>query len=366
MTGSDTLLLGGAACGLATGAAAQFGRLCTFSAIEDAVVAGDLRRARAWALAVGVAIISTQALAAAGVVDLSDAAYAQTRIGLVGLIVGATLFGVGMALVGTCGFGILVRAGSGDLRALVAGAVLGITAFAATGGVLSAPRIWLANLGAVDMSAIGGATATAIASELLGPDKALLPAILVSALLMAFVITCHRIRRKLRMLSAAVILGLAVTAGWIVTAGLADPFAAQRPESLTFVGPLGRVILITMGETLQQSAFAVSSVLGVMAGSFAIAWARDELRWEAFDDQREMRRHLLGAMLMGAGGVLARGCTIGQGMSAASTLALTAPVAVLFMVLGARLGLFYLIEGRSLLAGWTRPSWSRGSKARAR
>ena len=77
-----------------------------------------------------------------------------------------------------------------------------------------------------------------------------------------------------------------------------------------------------------KSAFAVASVIGVVFGSFVVSTSRGEFRWEAFDDQREMRRHLLGALLMGFGGVLARGCTIGQGLSAASTLALTAPVAI--------------------------------------
>ena len=87
-------------------------------------------------------------------------------------------------------------------------------------------------------------------------------------------------------------------------------------------------------------------------GSFVIAAFRDELRWEAFDDPREMRRHLLGAVLMGVGGVLARGCTIGQGLTGTSTLSIAAPIAVLAMVVGARVGLAHLIEGRPLFARW--------------
>ena len=87
-------------------------------------------------------------------------------------------------------------------------------------------------------------------------------------------------------------------------------------------------------------------------GSVLVAMWRGEARWEAFDDQREMRRHLLGAALMGFGGVLARGCTIGQGLSAASALSLSAPIVLVSMVLGARLGLAYLVEGRSVLFSW--------------
>jgi uncharacterized membrane protein YedE/YeeE len=147
-------------------------------------------------------------------------------------------------------------------------------------------------------------------------------------------------------------MGCAVAGGWLVTGVLQDPFDGQRPESLTFVAPLGRLILQIMGEALSSTGFAVATIFGVGVGSFAITALRDELRWEAFDDQREMRRHLLGAILMGVGGVLARGCTIGQGLTGSSTLSIAAPIAVLAMVVGARIGLAHLIEGRPLFARW--------------
>ncbi len=343
-------LAGGLACGLLAGLAAQFGRLCTFAAIEDAVVASDLRRARAWALAVAVAIAITQSLRAMQLLDLQANPYAYIRLEAGGLMAGATLFGIGMSLVGTCGFGALVRLGTGDLRALVAALVLGIVAFAATGGILSAPRVWLSGLATLDTSHFGGATFRSVARTYLGPLWASLPAILIPIALATFAFASPRFLRRYRLIAASVMLGAAVGGGWVVTGSLADPFAAPRPESLSFVAPLGRIVLTVMGQTVSHAEFAIASVVGVVLGSFAIAFFRDELRWEAFDDQREMRRYLLGAALMGFGGVLARGCTIGQGMSAASTMALSAPIAVLFMVLGARLGLYYLIEGRSILS----------------
>lgn len=344
-------LAGGLACGMLAGLAAQFGRLCSFAAIEDAVVAGDLRRARAWALATAVAVAATQLLAVRGLVDLAGQPYDYKIIEFGGLVVGALLFGIGMSLVGTCGFGVLVRAGTGDLRAAVSGLVLGIAAFAATGGVLSAPRLWLSGVATVDAARLGGGDLTRLAEHWLGAPWTLLPAVAVPLVLVAFAVSSRRFLAKPRLVAGAVLVGLAVAGGWVVTAGLADGFAPTRPESLTFVAPLGRAVLLAMGQTLGASAFAVASVIGVPLGSFLIAWWRDELRWEAFDDQREMRRHLLGACLMGIGGVLARGCTIGQGLSAASTLAVTAPIAVAGMILGARLGLFYLIEGRAILSG---------------
>lgn len=345
-------LLGGFACGAAAGFAANFGRLCTFAAIEDAVVAGDLRRARAWALTVAVALAATQALYAAGIIDLAGNPYAYTHIELGALVVGGLLFGLGMSLVGTCGFGILVRAGSGDLRALITGLILGIAAFAATAGVLSGVRLWIASLVTFESALVGSATFRGLVRHTLGQSWAGLPAVVFPTLLAAFALSHHRFRRRKRLIAASLILGAAVAAGWYVTSALADPFANSRPESLTFVAPLGRAVLTIMGETFASAHFAVASVAGVIAGSFAVAVAQGNFRWEAFDDQREMRRHLLGGVLMGLGGVLARGCTIGQGVSAASTMAMTAPIAVACMILGARLGLFYLIEGRSILGAW--------------
>jgi uncharacterized protein len=352
MTDVSVLLLGGSFCGLLAGAAAQFGRLCTFSAIEDAVMAGDYRRGRAFALALVTALLLTQTLAGFKLIDLTGNPYNQPQIELAGLIIGASLFGFGMALVGTCGFGLLLRAGTGDLRAIVSAGILGIAAAAATGGLLALVRLWVAGLVTLRTELLGWDGVRKTSRELIGlPANAVVTAMTVIAFL-ALIFGSARFRKRTQLIIAGVLLGAAVAAGWVVTGALTDPFGIRRPESLTFVGPIARVVLLTMGETIYLATFAVGSVLGVVAGSFAVAWKRDELRWEAFDDQREMRRHILGASFMGFGGVLTKGCTIGQGLSAASTLAVTAPVAIVFMVLGARAGLSYLVGHRPLLGRW--------------
>ena len=348
------LLLGGLVCGLLAGAAAQFGRLCTFAAIEDAVLAGDFRRARAFGLALATALALTQALVAAKLLDLSGNPYAQSQIDLSGLVVGATFFGLGMSLVGTCGFGLLLRAGTGDLRAFVTAGILAIAAAAATGGLLAPLRLWISALVRMDVGAPGW---PALRNSISAVSPLTLEGIVSATLVVLLVVIIFgsaRFRRRRSLILAGLGLGLAVSGGWIVTGTLADPFGAHRLESLTFVAPLARVVLLTMGETIYQATFAVGTVFGVAAGSYLVAWGRDELRWEAFDDQREMRRHVLGALMMGLGGVLARGCTIGQGLSAASALSLTAPIAILFMILGARIGLYYLVEGRTLFDLWHR------------
>jgi uncharacterized membrane protein YedE/YeeE len=342
--------VGGLICGFLAGFAAQYGRLCTVGAIEDAVVGGDFRRASAWALAMALALLFTQAMVLSGALDLAGTHYAQSKLDLVGLIIGGLLFGFGAALVGTCAFGLLVRSGTGDLRALICAAIVGLSAFAATGGILSPLRNGIAEFGAFDTANFGGKTLTGIANAQLGATAVLLCILILPAALLAFALSNQRLYRKPRLIAASCLMGCAIGSGWLATGVLADPFAGQRPESLTFVAPLGRLILQLVGESLFSTGFAVATVFGVSAGSFAVALVRDELRWEAFDDQREMRRHLLGAVLMGAGGVLAHGCTIGQGLTGMSTLSIAAPVALLAMVMGARSGLTHLIEGHLLFA----------------
>jgi hypothetical protein len=208
----------------------------------------------------------------------------------------------------------------------------------------------LADLGTVDTAAVGGKTLTGIVGARLGATAAIVCVLLLAGGLLGFALTNQRLYRKPRLIAASCVMGCAIALGWLMTGVLADPFDGQRAESLTFVAPLGRLILQVVGEAFSTTGFAVATLFGVGAGSFVVAAVRGELRWEAFDDQREMRRHLLGAVLMGVGGVLARGCTIGQGLSGTSTLSIAAPIALLAMVTGAWLGLTHLIEGRPLFA----------------
>ena len=91
--------------------------------------------------------------------------------------------------------------------------------------------------------------------------------------------------------------------------------------------------------------YGVGLMVGVFLGAAVAAWRADAMRWEACDDARELGRHLAGAFLMGTGGVFALGCTIGQGVSAVSALALSAPLAMISIVVGARIGLSFLLEG---------------------
>jgi len=350
-----------AMCGLALGALAGFAvrraRLCSFGAIEDALVGGDGRRLRVFGLSLGLAILGTQSLVLTGVLDPQATSYAPPALPVIAILLGSIAFGIGMALVGTCGFGSLVRLGGGDLRGLVVVLVLGAVAYATLRGLLSGLRIGVLETLALPMPDGTGSDLAALTSRAVGIDVRGLVAAIAGVGLCWLALGDRRLLRTPRLLAAGVILGLATVAGWAATSLLGDDFDhALRPQSLTFVSTIGKALY---GGLLNAAAFAdfgVMSVFGVVAGAWLAAWHADELSWEAFDDDREMRRHLTGAALMGAGGILAGGCTIGQGITAGSMLALSWPLAVGGMIVGARIGIALLIgtSPRELLqARWT-------------
>lgn len=358
--------LGGFAIGAAAGFAVRHARLCTFGAIEDALMGGDSRRLRVFGLALGIAILGTQALIVGGVIDPALTSYTPPAMPLVGIAIGSVMFGIGMAMVGTCGFGSLVRLGTGDLRGLVVVLVLGATAFATLRGILAGFRIGFLEQLALPMPESTRSEVASLSSLILGVDTRIAIAAVAGIFLCWLALGDTRLRRTPRLMSAGIVLGVMVVAGWIVTVSFADDFAGPtRPQSLTFVSTVGKALYAGLLNITNFADFGVGSVFGVIAGSWLAAWRADELRWEAFDDDHEMRRHLSGAALMGVGGILAGGCTIGQGLTAGSMLALSAPIAVIGMIAGARLGIAILVDGppsaiiqRSLasLFGKSRPS----------
>lgn len=317
------------------------------TAIEDLLIGRDGRGVRAWALAAAIAIAATQGAIWFGLADVSGAVYLSPRLHVVGAVLGGVLFGLGMTLVGTCSFGLIVRAGGGDLRAGVSAMIVGIFAYIATSGVLAALRVAVWDFGVLELPASRPASLGSLAARGGGAVGYAAFVLLVVATLLAFVFADPRLRQRPRLVASAVVMGLAVALGWIVTGRAVDALVMERAESLSFVAPVGRVLLQLMIEPFRNIGFGAAALLGVLAASLAIAALRREVRLEAFDDAREMRRHIVGAAFMGIGGVLAQGCTIGQGLSGLSVLA---PSALLFLpalLVGARIGLWHLIEGQT-------------------
>ncbi len=338
--------LGGFAIGVIAGFAVRHARLCTFGAIEDALMGGDSRRLRVFGLALGIAILGTQALVVGGLLDPALVTYTPAALPLVSILIGGVMFGVGMALVGTCGFGSLVRLGTGDLRSLVVILVLGGAAYATLRGVFATFRIEILESLSVPMPGGTQADIASLSSQFLGLDIRTIIAVIAGTALCWLALRDRRLRRAPRLVSSGIVLGILIVAGWIVTTNVVDEFAGPaKPQSLTFVSTVGKALYAGLQNITNFADFGVGSVFGVVAGSWLAAWRSAELRWEAFDDDHEMRRYLAGGVLMGIGGILAGGCTIGQGLTAGSMLALSAPLAIGAMVIGARLGIAILVDG---------------------
>ncbi|NND91397.1 MAG: YeeE/YedE family protein [Granulosicoccus sp.] len=344
---ADWLLPGaGLLCGLVLGAVARWNHFCTLAALERHWYANDSRSLRTWVLSAAVALLGTQGLLLSGVIELDTAFVLSPQLNLLGAVSGGLLFGVGMALTGTCAFGALVRLGGGSLRSLVVVVAIALAALTAQRGLLGHWRLGFIDPLAIELGNARTQSLGDLLSQWLGLPLHLPVALLATALLMAWVFADASYRRDHRGILTGSIVGACVTFGWFATSTLGNHlFSPVQIESASFVMPPGDLLLSVIAVTGGLPDYGVGLVIGVAAGAMLAARLRDDMRWEACDDARELSRHLLGAFLMGTGGVLASGCTLGQGVSAMSVMALSAPIVFISICLGARIGLVWLLEG---------------------
>ncbi|MDB5858899.1 MAG: YeeE/YedE family protein [Ramlibacter sp.] len=332
------------------GAIAQRTHFCTMGALSDAYNMGDTMRLRQWALAAGVAIVGFWALAAAGQIDPAKTLYSGNRWIWLSAITGGLFFGFGMVLASGCGSKNLVRLGSGNLKALVVFLVLGVSAFATLKGITGVLRVNTVDKIAFDFPApallpVGIASLGGFSLQAAG---------LVTALVLggglALWALAGRGFRTFDNLLAGVGVGAVIVAAWWVSGHLGhlaehpetleEAFLATnsgRAEALSFVSPIAYTLdwLMFFSDKSKLLTVGIVSVAGVIAGSFAMALAGRDFRWEGFGSTEDVANHLAGGLLMGVGGVTAMGCTIGQGLSGLSTLSATSFVAVAGIVLGA-------------------------------
>jgi hypothetical protein len=338
------------------GAVAQRTGFCTMGAVADAVNFGDWTRMRQWLLAIAVAVLGTNALAAAGYIDTADAFYTTPRFTALAYVVGGLLFGFGMVLAGGCGSRSVVRAGGGSLKSLVVLLVLGFSAYLSLRGVFAFARVYAIEPVGVQLATQQDLPSLIAAATGIGkPALQWAAAALVAGALLAFVFADREFARFDNLL-AGLAIGAVITGVWFVSghigrldehpATLEKAFVATnsgRMESLSFVAPIAYTLdwLMLFSDRSKTLTLGIAGVLGMFAGSAAYALASGRFRFEGFRDTEDTANHLVGATLMGFGGVTALGCTIGQGLSGASTLALGSWLALASIVAGAVAGVKY-------------------------
>ncbi|MEY4909800.1 MAG: hypothetical protein RL260_3518 [Pseudomonadota bacterium] len=330
---------------------------CTMGAVADIVHLGDWSRMRMWALAAGVVVAGFNGMVALGWVQASNTLYGGPHWLVGSALTGGLLFGFGMVLASGCGSKTLVRVGGGNLKSLVVLLVMGLTGWATLRGLTAVLRV-----NTVDRLAIELPVSQDLPSLLahgMGWPVAVLAAgcaVVVGGGLVAWALARPEGRHP-QVLVGGVGTGLLVLAMWWVTGcfgfvaehpeTLAPMFlatASQRMESFSFVAPVVQVLewLVFFSDRSRSVGVGMVAVAGMLSGSVAAALVTRSFRWEGFRDEADMGRHLVGAVLMGVGGVTAMGCTFGQGLSGLSTLGLTSLVAVLAILGGAVLGLRFL------------------------
>lgn len=328
--------------GVLLGLAARLGRFCTLGAIEDYFYSSSDLRLRMWGVAIGVAIIGSFGLIGFGWLDASAPAYLAQAWNPLASVLGGLIFGYGMAISGNCGFGALARLGGGDLRAFVIVLVTGIATYVALSGPLAATRVWLFPV--TDAGSVLPGVAHQLAAWSGG--NATWFGLAMGIVILCLVILPRHVHRSAPTLFWGGIAGLAIVLGWAGTSWVAQEGFADLPVvSHTFSEPLGDTILWGMLASGLSLNFGVGSVSGVLLGAFIGSMIKGHFRWEACDDPRELRRQMIGAVLMGLGAAASSGCSIGQGLSAMSLLAWSAPVTLLAILAGSYIGLRQMVVG---------------------
>ena len=334
----------------AFGAIAQRTHFCTMGAVSDVVNMGDWTRMGQWALATGVAMLGVGVLSYTGQIDLAKTLYISNRWLWFSALVGGLLFGFGMVLASGCGSKTLVRIGAGSLKSIVVFVVMGIAAFATLKGITAVVRVTYIDRFAIEM--VSGASFPALFSSLTGftvRSVGLGVALVLGGGLSFWALT-RRDFVKLTNLVAGIGMGGLVVAMWWVSAHggyvsehpetLQEAFVGTnsgKAEALSFVAPVAYVLdwLMFFSDKSKVLTLGIVSVVGVVLGSAVSALQGRTFRWEGFGDPEDVANHLVGAMFMGVGGVMAMGCSIGQGLSGMSTLSLTSFVAVASILAGA-------------------------------
>jgi uncharacterized protein len=350
MDTASIVVLAGLVIGLVYGAVGLLSGFCMMSSLRGWWGEGDSRLVRTYALAMGVAIASSQLLAARGFVDLGKSIYLQPTFSAPLMFFGGALFGYGMVLSNGCGSRALVLLGRGNLRSFVVVIVLGIVAEMTLKGLIAPARIAMVQVS--QTTAVANSLPALLSGlGLSGISARMLAASVTSAALVIFAFAHAPFRRSPGQIAAGLVVGVLIAAGWYATGYLgADDFNPTPVTSLTFIAPIADALQYVMLSTGLPLNFGIATVGGVFAGSLVTALVTKRFHLEGFQSPRHMLRSAFGAALMGTGGVVAFGCSIGQGLTGLSTLALASFVAVAGILLGTAAGLRGALRVRPLVS----------------
>jgi uncharacterized membrane protein YedE/YeeE len=358
---------------LVMGAVVNKTNFCTMGAVSDWVNMGDTGRFRAWLLAIAVAILGVVGLEYFGLVDAGGAfpPYRGGQLIWAENLLGGVLFGIGMTLASGCGNKTLVRLGAGNIKSLMVAAVIAVIAYFMVNPFPGSDQTlftvlfydWIRPL-AVDLGAAQDLGSVLVRDNPL--TGRLVIGLILGVVLLAIIFRSADFRGSFDNILGGLVVGLAVLGAWYVTSNVAidldgeeyslQSYAQQwdfladssegkpadtrplAPQSFTFINPMGQTLgYASAGFRATYLTFGVMALLGVIAGSFLWALLSRSFRFEWFASLRDFVNHLVGAVLMGFGGVLALGCTIGQGITGISTLAIGSFIAFGGIVLGSAL-----------------------------
>jgi uncharacterized membrane protein YedE/YeeE len=353
----STVVWASFALGLVLGAVMNRTNFCTMGAVADIVNMGEWTRMRMWVCAIGVAIVGTQLLAAAGLIDPAKSIYTTNNFTWLSYLVGGFLFGFGMVLSSGCGSKTLVRLGGGSLKSLVVFLALGLGAYMTLKGLTAVLRV-----SALDSVSSQLAPGQDLPRLLAGDGAPLATVRVVLGLvlgggLVAWALASREFRRADNLIGG-IVPGLVIVAVWYVSGHLGhvaehpdtleEAFVATnsgRSESFSFVAPVAYTLelLLFWSDASRVVTLGIAAVAGMILGSFLWALFSRQFRWEGFHGTEDTANHLVGGLLMGVGGVTALGCTIGQGLSGVSTLALGSFLALAAIIGGAVAALKYQV-----------------------
>ena len=330
---------------------------CTMGAVSDWVNIGDLNRFKAWMLATSIAVLGVSILEFIDIINLdaSRPPYRGSVFFWPRYLIGGLMFGVGMTLTSGCGNKTLIRLGGGNLKSFVVLLVAGSMAYLMTRtdfyGLIF--HSWmspispdLAKIGIADQSLAAIFSAFLIFENLEIFSFSL--GIIISLAIFIFIIKAGDFFNNLNNLLAGLTVGITVVLAWFLTGGdlgkewiesvefMDNPLPGVGVQSLTFINPMGETLIFASnGADLYYLTFGVTILLAVIIGSFTYAIISNNFRFEWFVSLQDFLRHIFGGVLIGIGGVLSLGCTIGQGVSGVSTLALGSFLALASIILGA-------------------------------